>query len=246
MVMTSLVSCSILQRHNMPKGIHSILDMPNYSPIEATRYFHIPTSTLAYWTEEPNQIVILASRAPRLLSFKNLVELYVLEGLRKIHGVHTSRIRRAVDFLLETEKSRHPLADYDIRTAGRDIVFFKKGKPLVNASLWGQYEMEEIVGRYLRRVERDPHGVALRIFPYTRRQQLTNREQPPQTVEINPAVCFGLPVLKDSRLTTGFLASRFRGGDSIPSIANSYGRPLAEIKEAIEWELGRSVNEKAA
>jgi uncharacterized protein (DUF433 family) len=235
----------MLQRRNMPKRNHSVLDMPNYLPIEAARYFHIPMSTLAYWTEEPNEIVILASGTPRLLSFKNLVELYVLEGLRKIHGVRTSRIRRAVDFLLETEKSRHPLADYDIRTEGRDIVFYKKGKPL-NASLWGQYEMEDIVGCYLHRVERDPHGVALRIFPYTRREQLTNREQPPQTVEINPAVCFGLPVLKDSRLTTGFLASRFRGGDSIPSISNSYGRPLAEIKEAVEWELGRSVNEKAA
>jgi len=179
------------------------------------------------------------------LSFKNLVELYVLEGLRKIHGVHTSRIRSAVNFLLETEASRHPLADYDLRTEGRNVVFYKKGKPL-NASLWGQYEMEEIIGDYLHRVERDPHGVALRIFPYTKREQLANREQPPQTVEINPAVCFGLPVLKDSRLTTGFLASRFRGGDSVPSIAKSHGRPVAEIKEAIEWELGRSVKEKAA
>jgi uncharacterized protein (DUF433 family) len=235
----------MLQRRQMSKRKPSVLDMPNYSPIEAVRYFHIPMSTLTYWTEEPNEIVILASHSPRLLSFKNLVELYVLEGLRKIHGVHTSRIRRAVDFLLGTEKSRHPLADYDIRTEGKNVVFYKKGRPL-NASLWGQYEMEEIVGCSLQRVERDPHGVALRIFPYTRREQLTNREQPPRTIEINPAVCFGLPVLKDSRLTTGFLASRFRGGDSIPSIANSYGRSLAEIKEAVEWELGRSVNEKAA
>jgi uncharacterized protein (DUF433 family) len=75
---------------------------------------------------------------------------------------------------------------------------------------------------------------------------LINKEQPPKTVEINPAVCFGLPVLKDSRLTTGFLASRYRGGDSVPSIARSYGRPVAEIEEAIEWELGRSVKKKAA
>ena len=106
--------------------------------------------------------------------------------------------------------------------------------------------MEEIIRGYLRRVERDPHGMAVRIFPYTRREQIENREQPPQTVEINPAVCFGLPVLRASRLTTGFLASRFRGGDSISSIAKGYGRPLAEIKEAVEWELGRTVNEKAA
>jgi uncharacterized protein (DUF433 family) len=231
--------------HHMREPRHNVLEMANYSPMEAVRYFHIPSSTLAYWTEAPNQLVILPSEEPPLLSFKNLVELYVLEGLRKIHGVHTSRIRSAIEFLLSTEKSRHPLADYDIRTEGKNVVFYKRGKPL-NASLWGQYEMEEVVGTYLRRIERDPHGVALRIFPYTKREQLTNKEQPPKTVEINPAVCFGLPVLRDSRLTTGFLASRFRGGDSVSSIAQSYGRPVAEIEEAIEWELGRSVKEKAA
>ncbi len=235
----------MLARPRMRKTQHNVLEIPNYSPMEAARYFHIPPSTLAYWTEEPNQLVVLASQQPRLLSFKNLVELYVLEGLRTIHGVHTSRIRTAVNYLLEKESSRHPLADYDIRTLGKDVVFYKKGKPL-NASLWGQYEMKEIIGGYLHRVERDPHGVAMRIFPYTKREQLANKEQPPRTVEINPAVCFGLPVLMDSRLTTGFLASRFRGGDSVPSIAKSYGRPVAEIKEAIEWELGRSVKEAAA
>jgi uncharacterized protein (DUF433 family) len=243
--MTTVLGCSMLHRPIMRKGKYNVLEMPNYSPMEAVRYFHIPLSTLAYWTEEPNQLVALASHTPPLLSFKNLVELYVLEGLRKIHGVHTSRIRTAVNFLLKTERSRHPLADFDIRTEGRDVVFYKKGK-LLNASLWGQYEMEEIIGGYLHRVERDPHGVALRIFPYTKREQLANKEQPSHIVEINPAVCFGLPVLKDSRLTTGFLASRFRGGDSVPSIAKSYGRPVAEIKEAIEWELGRTVKEKAA
>ena len=230
---------------HMRKARYNVLEMANYSPMEAVRYFHIPPSTLSYWTEEPNQLVAMPSQEPPLLSFKNLVELYVLEGLRKIHGVHTSRIRSAVNFLLGSEKSRHPLADYDIRTEGKNVVFYKKGKPL-NASLWGQYEMEEIIGGYLRRIDRDPHGVALRIFPYTKREQLTNKEQPPETVEINPAVCFGLPVLKDSRLTTGFLASRFRGGDSVTSIAHSYGRSVAEIEEAIEWELGRSVKEKAA
>jgi uncharacterized protein (DUF433 family) len=235
----------MLARPHMRKTRYNALEMANYSPMEAVRYFHIPSSTLAYWTEAPNQLVILPSAEPPLLSFKNLVELYVLEGLRKIHGVHTSRIRSAIDFLLNTEESRHPLADYDIRTEGKNVVFYKRGKPL-NASLWGQYEMEEIVGGYFRRIERDPHGVALRIFPYTKREQLTNKEQPPRTVEINPSVCFGLPVLRDSRLTTGFLASRFRGGDSVPSIAHSYGRPVAEIEEAIEWELGRSVKEKAA
>ena len=229
----------------MHRAKYNVLEIPNYSPIEAVRYFHIPVSTLVYWTEEPNSLVTLPSHRPRMLSFKNLVELYVLEGLRKIYGVHTSRIRSAVEFLLKTERSRHPLADYDIRTEGKSVLFYKGGKPL-NASAWGQYEMEDVIGRYLHRVERDPHGVAFRLFPYTKREQIEQRLQPPQTVEINPVVCFGLPVLAGSRITTGFLASRHRGGDSVSSIAKSYGRPVAAIKEAIEWEIGRTVSEEAA
>jgi uncharacterized protein (DUF433 family) len=230
----------------MANSNNKVLELPNYSPIEASRFFHVPVSTLAYWTEEPNALVTLPSRRPRLLSFKNLVELYVLEGLRKIHGVHTSRIRSAVEYLLQKEKSRHPLADYDIRTEGRNVVFYKKGKPLINASLWGQYEMEPIISGYLHRIERDPHGVACRLFPYTKREQIEQKLQSPQTVEINPSVCFGLPVLAGSRITTGFLASRYRGGDSVSSIAISYGRPVAAIKEAIEWELGKNLRQEAA
>src|SRR5579864_443123 len=138
----------MLTRPRMSKVTQSALEMANYSPMEAVRYFHIPSSTLAYWTEEPNRLVVLPSEEPPLLSFKNLVELYVLEGLRKIHGVHTVRIRSAINFLLRTEKSRHPLADYDILTEGKNVVFYRQGKPL-NASLQGQYEIEEVVGSYL-------------------------------------------------------------------------------------------------
>jgi uncharacterized protein (DUF433 family) len=229
----------------MTKRAQDILGTPNYSPIEAARYFHVPESTLGYWTQEPNALVTLASQTPRLLSFKNLVEFYVLEGLRKLYGVHTSRIRSAVEYLLKTEKSRHPLADYDLRTEGKNVVFYKDGKPL-NASVWGQYEMEEMIEGYLHRVERTPHGVAMRLFPYTKREQFQQHQEPPKIVEINASVCFGLPVLTGTRITTGFLASRYRGGDSVPAIAKSYGRSVAEIKEAIEWELGKKVSGRAA
>jgi uncharacterized protein (DUF433 family) len=50
-----------------------------------------------------------------------------------------------------------------------------------------------------------------------------------------------MPVLLGSRITTSFLAGRYRGGDSVPAIARSYGRPMADIKEAIEWEIGKEI-----
>ena len=181
-----------------------------------------------------------------MLSFNNLVEFYVLEGLRHIHGLKLGAIRAAIEDLLEHEESTHPLAEYELKTLeGRYLIFIKNGA-IVNSTLRGQYEIPEWTESYLKRVERDPYGVAAKLYPFTKKDQIKVGAEPPKTIVIDPNVCFGLPVLSGSRITTGFLASRYRGGDSVPAIARSYGRPVAEIKEAIEWETGRKIKEQAA
>src|SRR5579862_6847373 len=104
-----------------------VLEMPNYAPVEGSRYFHVPPSTVAYWTEEPNIVIKLAADNPPVLSFKNLVEFYVLEGLRKIHGVKLHRIREAVEDMRANERSLYPLADFDIKTDGKYVLFYREG-----------------------------------------------------------------------------------------------------------------------
>jgi len=225
--------------------LDDILELPNYSPAEAARYFHIAPSTLEYWTDIDRPLVALPSTRPKLLSFKNLVELYVLEGLRR-EGLRTRDIRTAVEYLLNNEKSRHPLADFDLRTLDRQHLVFCRGKHTLNASLCGQYEIAEWVMPYLKRVDRDPHGKAKKIFPFLTKSQIDADADPPRSVLIDPNICFGLPVLAGSRITTGFIASRYRGGDSLMAIANSYDRSVAEIKEAIEWETGKEIRQEAA
>jgi uncharacterized protein (DUF433 family) len=225
----------------MPKrqSIIDMLEMPNYTLAEAVRYFHVPFSTVEYWTAEPNALVKLPES--HMLSFKNLVEFYVLEGLRHIHNLKTRAIRSAVEDLLAHEESRHPLADYELKTMEDKYLIFLKNGAIVNSSLRGQYEIPEWTAAYLKRVDRDPSGLAQKIYPFTRKDQLKADAEPPKTVLIDPNVCFGLPVLTGSRIKTGFLASRFRGGDAVSTIAKSYGRPLGQIKEAIEWELGQEI-----
>src|SRR6267154_6735487 len=222
-----------------PRPMLDTLEMPNYTLAEAVRYFHVPFSTVEYWTAEPNALVRLGPN--HMLSFKNLVEFYVLEGLRHIHNLKTRAIRAAVEDLLEHESSRHPLADYELKTMdGRYLIFLKNGA-IVNSTLRGQYEIPEWTAAYLKRVDRDPSGLAQKIYPFTKREQLKANAEPPKTVLIDPNVCFGLPVLAGTRIKTGFLASRYRGGDSVSAIAKSYDRPLGQIKEAIEWERGKQI-----
>jgi hypothetical protein len=113
------------------------LEIPNYGPQEAVKFLHIPSSTLHYWLQPSIGLVRPADPRRGLLSFKNLVECYVLEGLRVIHGVHIGAVRKAVDYLQRTLGSRHPLADYELKTDGAHVFFSHQGLNL-NATLQGQ------------------------------------------------------------------------------------------------------------
>jgi uncharacterized protein (DUF433 family) len=220
----------------------NVLELPNYAPVEAVRYFHLPFSTMEYWVGGGNQhaLVKLASVRPSLLSFNNLVEFYVLEGLRKVHHVNMSNIRRAVGYMLNNTHSKQPLADYEIRTEGKYVWFYRDGL-VVNASKGGQTAFGAIVTPYLSRVSRDPKGLAEAIIPFTKKEYRDAQTESNKIVEIDPDRCFGAPVLIGSRLTTPHLAGLYRGGDSVTDIARSYGRSMAEVKEAIEWEIGKEI-----
>jgi uncharacterized protein (DUF433 family) len=229
----------------MKKLPQDVLEMPNYTAAEVVRYFHLSYHRLNYWTSggRKHALVQLAPGRVPLISFKNLVEFYVLEGLRDVHKVRMSNIRLALTYMLNNSTSRHPFADYEIRTDNRDVWFFEKGHP-VNASRGGQIALNALVGPYLQRVLRTPRGLAEAIFPLTRKEYVEEAREKialPNIVEIDPLKCFGLPVLAGTRITIPFLAGRHRGGESIPAIAASYGRPVAEIQEAVEWEIGQEV-----
>jgi uncharacterized protein (DUF433 family) len=220
------------------------LAIPNYGAQEAVRYLHIPRSSMNHWLKGSNALLHFPTRNRRVFSFTNLVELYVIKGLYEIHGVKLPAIRNAVEYLLETKESRHPLADYELKTDGR-YIFFWQGGEYMNMSLRGQGGLGPILDSYLRRIDRDEQGIARVLHPFLRSKEMEDiREgkEHQKIVSINPRVCFGMPVLAGSRITTSILASRYLGGDSVPVIARSYGRSEAEIESAIKWEIGQTKN----
>jgi uncharacterized protein (DUF433 family) len=215
-------------------------ELPNYGMIEAARYLHVPHSTLQFWTSGGEPIVQLAQRGHRpLLSFKNLVECYVVQGVRTVHKVRVNKIRNAAGFLRRNFTSLNPLADYDLICDGVDLFLEIEGT-LINLSLHGQSGMKPILYAHLRRVERDEAGVARRLFPYKNRAHMTSPQDAPRLIVIDPMVSFGRPILRDSGIPSSILASRFKAGDSIAVLADSYDRQEDEIRAAVEWEIGRA------
>lgn len=218
-------------------------DLPAYTYTDAAKYLNLPLPTLRSWIKgryyqtkhgRPffKPVFHLPERGTPLLSFTNLVEAYVLSGLRRQHGIDLEKVRTSIRWLEKKFHSKHPLADYEFLTYGKDVFIEHLGE-LIDISRDGQLAMKTLLGEYLTRVEHDPSGRAARLYPFLR---LKGTEQP-KSVVIDPYVSFGKPVITGTGLPTRVVAERYKAGDTVPVIARDYGRKTEEIDEAIRYEL---------
>jgi uncharacterized protein (DUF433 family) len=217
-------------------------EIPIYSAAEAAHYLRIPANTIRYWTYGAGYPTTRGRRRARPvlspvdpvrgLSFVNLLELHVLGAIRRQHQVDMKHVRPAIEFLKKEFGSDHPLVDEEMETNGKHL-FVRKFGSLINASTQGQGAMEAILDAHLKRIERDEQGLAVRLFPFTRKGT-----DAPRIVAIDPLVAFGRPVIAGSRIPTSEIADRFKAGESPADLAYDYGRPPADIEEAIRCELG--------
>jgi len=217
--------------------------MPVYSVPEASHYLLAPTATVRSWvlgrpypTKKGSKffkpIIAVPDVTRRSLSFINLVEVHVLDALRRDHQVPLDKIRHALDYLREEFGSEHPLAEERFTTDGLDLFVQRYGQ-LINASRAGQLGMKELLETYLKRVERDAKGVALRLYPFTRKRA----DEEPRSVVIDPFVSFGKPVLTGTGISTAIVAERYKAGESVGQLSADYGRSNLDIEEAIRCEL---------
>lgn len=218
-------------------------ELPAYSIPEAAQYLVIPTATLRSWVlgrAYPTQtgqrrfepVIELPDSKLPALSFVNLVEAHVLDAIRRQHKIALNKVRRATRYLKNRFRSRHPLADQTFETDGLDLFIQEYGK-LIAISKNGQLAMRELLEAHLRRIDRDKSGVAVRLYPFTRKRE----PDEPKFVVIDPAISFGRPVLQGTGIATAVVAGRYKAGESIEELAADYGRGTHEIQEAIRCEL---------
>lgn len=216
-------------------------EIPIYSTVEAAHYLRIPHNTIRSWVygrdyetasgAQRARPLVRPADAAGMLSFVNILELHILGAIRREHRVDMKRVRAALEFLQNKFGCEHPLVDEAMETDGKSLFVNKYGR-LINASQEGQGAMVEILEAHLRRIERDETGLAIRLFPFTRRGT-----DSPRVISIDPLVAFGRPVIVGSRVTTADVADRFKAGESPAEIAADYDRPEEEIWEAIRCEL---------
>src|ERR1700694_4419951 len=95
----------------------------------------------------------------------NLTEAHVLDALRREYQVELPQIRRAVHYLREQFRTKHPLVHYQMLTDGKDLFVEAAGlKDVINASCHGQLAMGDLIGLHLRRVEGNKDGFVGRLY----------------------------------------------------------------------------------
>lgn len=214
-------------------------ELPAYTISEAAHYLSVPAATIRYWSvgrEDYEPLIEAPAHVPTLLSFLNLTELHVLAAIRRTHEVKMPSIRRAIRYLAEHAQRatdrRHPLIGQELETDGLDLFIEQYGQ-LINISRAGQTAMREIISRALRRIDRDPAGVPIKLYPFTR----SATDDTPTMVVIDPRLSAGRPVIAGTGLATQLIAERYKAGESIGDLAHDYERGHEEIEEAIRCEL---------
>ena len=96
-------------------------ELPSYGIAEAAHYLRIPLATLRSWvlgryypTEFGRQffkpIITFSDKKHYLLSFMNLVEIHVLDAIRRDHSIPLQKVRTALEYLRSQFHSKYPLA----------------------------------------------------------------------------------------------------------------------------------------
>lgn len=217
-------------------------ELPVYTVAEAAQHIRMPATTLGTWvsgyrpsgaSRRAPALFKPASPKPRLLSFSNLIEAFVLAAIRRRYGVAMQRVRAALRYVRTELEVDRPLINAKFETDGVDLFIDRFGK-LVNASRAGQIEMREAIEAHLARIDWDAAGVAERLFPFVRTGSLDQ----PKHVVIDPRRGYGRPVLAGTGVRTSVIVERYRAGDSVVALADDYGIGPLLIEDAVRCELG--------
>jgi uncharacterized protein (DUF433 family) len=229
------------------KGSDDRRVVPAYTVAEAAHYLRMPAGTLRSWvagrfypvagkSKRSRPLIHLHDSKKQHLSFINLVEAHVLAAISRRHGVKLPKVRSALDYVNRQFRVERPLIDQSFQTDGMDLFVDRYGD-LINASREGQRAMKEIIGVYLKRIERDTRGIPIKLYPFTRdTQSEAAPASDPRVVVMNPAISFGRPVIAGTGIPVSSIYERYKAGDSVADLAKDFHLEISAIEEAIRCE----------
>lgn len=221
----------------MTAKYNKLYEEPAYGLPEAAVYLKVPSATLRYWLTgfgKQHPIIEPVELAPPRLSFLNLLECHALAAMRKIYNLKLPKIRTALRKVVSDFPQPHPLVSEVFLTDRKDLFIERMGQAINVSRPYDQLSLD-FYRMHLERVEIDPKGL-FRFFPFVLEPRPSEPRLEPKTIEINPLVGFGKPVIAGTAVSTAIIASRFSARESVTALAEEYGCSPEQIEEAIRWE----------
>ncbi|PHQ35187.1 hypothetical protein [Rhodopirellula bahusiensis] len=227
-------------------------DLPRYTIAVAAGYLNVPKTTLSSWffgttygkgldKSDFAPVLIPASEGPKLLSFDNLVEAYVLRMFRTIDRIALRPIGVAIENARQKHGIQKPLLHEDLFRGGREL-FLERAGEIVGLSDPSQQLLPGWES-YLTRVRYRDEALAA-IFPLTRRPG----QESPLVVSISPEFSFGSSVVDRTKVKTSVIADRYLTGETVRELSNDFACKTSEIEESIraEWMFANAQPRRAA
>lgn len=143
-----------------------------------------------------------------------------------------AKVRKGLKFISKEFKSEHPLAEKIFETGGIGL-FLTESETLYDISKEGQTVLVDVIKQYLTRIERDPNGFPIKLYPFSR----SGEPDEPKFIMIDPKISFGRPMLSDRGIPIDVIAERYKAGESISELVRDYECTQEEIEEAIRCRL---------
>jgi len=195
------------------------LDRGIYDVPEVARLVHADPSTVARWTTRQGpRSALVEPEEPGVLSFHDLISVYVIHELRSRH-VRLSDIENGAAYLGRKLRTSRPFAHKKLATVGKS--FFANVEDWVDAGQSGQMAFQEIIKPLMRPIR---FG----------RDELASLWYPHEHVWINPLVQAGTPCIRGTRVPTATVAAM--ASEGAEAVADDLGLELIQVMAAISYE----------
>lgn len=210
-------------------------DVPLYSIAAAAGHLRLPSSTVLWWARggpQHGHTPVITGESTDLLSFNDLVELYVVKALTRGRNVPLKAVRRAVEYVASEMDADRVLLSQELFTFGHKLLIRHLGA-IVDIGRSGQLALEQVVESYMERIERSEVGLPIKLYPDFSAETKVDHRYP---VSVSPLVAFGRPTLTGTGITTTVVAARVDSGETPAEMAEDYGVAETLVMNALVFE----------
>jgi uncharacterized protein (DUF433 family) len=166
-----------------------------------------------------------------VISFLDLVDVFIAGQLRD-QGIPLQTLRRIYGTLQQDLNAEHAFGRRELLTDGKDVFYAgldSEGRKEVVNVLSRQKAFPRIILPFLRTLDFDNSSL------------LATRWNIANGVVLNPAICFGQPIVEEKGIPTEIIARAVRANrNDRRSVADWYGMTIEQVHAACRFEQSRA------